>query len=283
MDDTQPLGVIFAGRFRLVQVLGQGGMGVVYLAEHSVMGRKVALKVLHETGQQDAKTISRFRREARAACRVDHPHVATIHDFGHDEDQVPYLVMEYVPGPSLADLVRREGALPVPRAVNILVQVAGGLAAAHRCRVIHRDLKPDNVVLTTHDGYEDWVKLMDFGLAKIVDPEETTGLSATGTILGTPMYMSPEQVSGVKVDPQTDLYSFGVVAFELLTGEPPFVGAFQEVMRAHVHKEPPSPSAITGREDIPPNLEKLVLHCLAKKPDQRPSGADHVVALLHAL
>ena len=283
MDDTQPLGVIFAGRFRLVQVLGQGGMGVVYLAEHAMMGRKVALKVLHETGQQDAKTISRFRREARAACRIDHPHVATIHDFGHDEGQVPYLVMEYVPGPSLADVVRREGSLPVPRAVNILVQVAGGLSAAHRCRVIHRDLKPDNVVLTTNDGFGDWVKIMDFGLAKIMDPEETTGLSATGTVMGTPMYMSPEQVSGARVDPQADIYSLGVMAFELLTGKPPFTGAFQEVMRAHVHSDPPSPAAASGRDDIPPDLEKLVLRCLAKKPQQRPAGADEVVSMLHAL
>ena len=283
MCETVNLGGIFAGRFRLISVLGQGGMGVVYLAEHAMMGRQVALKVLHATGRQNAKTISRFRREARAACRIEHPHVATIHDFGHDEEQVPYLVMEYVEGPTLAELIRELGPLPIPRLVNILVQIASGLNKAHQCRVIHRDLKPGNVVLTTHNGHADWVKLMDFGLAKILDPDETTGLSGTGVVLGTPMYMSPEQVAGSRVTPLTDIYSLGVVAFELITGRLPFVGGLQEIMRAHVLSEPPSPTEISGRKDIPRGLELAVLSCLAKLPRDRPSSAGLLVNQLHNL
>ena len=283
MGAQLPIGSIFAGRFRLIRVVGQGGMGVVYLAEHAIMGRQVALKVLHAEGQHDAKSISRFRREARAACRVMHQHVTTVHDFGHDEEQVPYLVMEYVEGPTLGDLVQALGPLPMPRLVNILAQIAAGLTEAHRCRVIHRDLKPGNVVLTTHDGHRDWVKLMDFGMAKILDPDETTGLSVTGAVMGTPMYMSPEQVSGDRLDAMTDIYSFGVLAFELITGHLPFQGGLQDIMRAHILADPPSPSQASDRKDVPPGLEELVLACLAKLTGDRPANAEVLVQRLHNL
>ena len=283
MDQKLSIGGMFAERFRIIRLLGKGAMGQVYLAEHGVMRRMVAIKVLHQAAQQSAKTLGRFRREARAACRIEHPHVALIYDFGHDEHQTPYLVMEFVEGPSLAEVLNGVGPLPLSRAVNIMVQIAGGLAAAHRCRVIHRDLKPANVMLTTIDGLPDWVKLMDFGLAKILDPDETTGLSVTGHVMGTPQYMSPEQVTGQQVDHRSDIYNLGILGFELLVGGRPFGGKLQEVLKAHVYSTPPAPSDASGRKDIPPALDRLILNCLEKEPSNRPAQAEKVQQALHSL
>ncbi len=271
MGQDLQAGEMFGQRFRIIRVLGTGGMGKVYLAEHGVLRRMVAIKVLHDARAADAKAQGRFRREARAACRIEHQNVATVYDFGHDHEETPYLVMEYVEGPTIADVLHQQGPFAVERAAAILHQIAAGLGAAHTCRVIHRDLKPGNVALTPLPSGADQVKLMDFGLAKILDPEETTGLSATGGVLGTPVYMSPEQVAGQRVNHLTDLYSLGVMAFEMLVGRPPFDGALMEVLTGHIHQPPPSLAAMSRREDIPAALEQLVLRCLAKDPAHRPA------------
>jgi serine/threonine-protein kinase len=267
------VGSLFAGRFHVDALLGVGGMGAVYLARHDVLQRQVALKVIRTELLADLQALGRFRREARAASRVVHPHVAQIHDFGYSEEGVPYLVMEYVEGPALADLLCRSGRLPLKRALDVLLQIAEALAAAHGAEVIHRDLKPENIVLATGQARPDHVKILDFGLAKILDSDGSSGLSTQGILFGTPEYMSPEQAQGGVLDHRTDLYSLGIVGFEMVTGTVPFAGGALEVIRGHAQRMPPAPSAISGRGELAPAFDALILRCLAKRPDERPASA----------
>ena len=275
MTDVDPLlGTLFAGRFRVAELIGSGGMATVYRAEHDVMHRQVALKLLHRDLLADLKIMARFQIEARAACRVVHPNVTGVYDFGHSEEGLPYLVMEYVEGPTLAAVLEREGPLGPARALAVLVQVAEGMAAAHEAAVIHRDLKPNNIVL--QDG--DRVKILDFGLAKIISPDAPPSLSTVGSTFGTPEYMSPEQISGDRVDHRTDIYSFGVLAYQLLAGRLPFSGALMEVLTAHLD-EPPPP--LDG--SIPPRAAELVLDCLRKRAADRPGRAAELAAALRQI
>ncbi len=279
MQDSDPLvGTLFADRFQIDACLGRGGMGAVYRARHTILGRHVAVKVILKGLITDNTIEARFRREARAASRVISPQVAAVFDFGHTDDGYPYLVMEYVEGETLAALQQREGLLPLPRALGILTQVCEGLAAAHAAGVVHRDLKPQNIVLAAR-GERDLVKVLDFGLAKLLDAATVSPLSVEGATFGTPEYISPEQCAGGEVDHRADLYSFGVLAFELLCGARPFQGAIVKLMTAHLHQEPPRPSSIVpGR--LPAPLEELVLRCLAKSPAARPRGAAELGAEL---
>jgi serine/threonine protein kinase len=268
------VGTLFAGRFRVESLLGTGGMGAVYLARHEVLQRRFALKVIRRELLEDLSVAARFRREARAASRIDHPNVMRIFDFGHAEGGRPYLALEYVEGPTLAETIAGRGALPVPRALAILGQCAEALEAAHAVGVIHRDLKPSNIVLGRRADGSLLVKVLDFGLAKIVGLGGTAATQA-GAVFGTPEYIAPERCLGddAEEDPRADLYSLGVIAFELLTGQTPFRGKIVQVLAAHVSEAPALPSQRSGRTDLPRELDALVLRCLAKNPDERPQTA----------
>ncbi len=264
------IGELFAGRFEIKSMLGSGGMGAVYLAEHVVLQRQFAVKLLGAEVISDAD-MARFRREARAASRVDHPNVTAVVDFGHAEDGKPYLVMEYAEGPTLADAIAKGGAMQLPRALRILSQVVDALAAAHANGVIHRDLKAHNIVLTEREGH-DFAKVLDFGLAKIIDRDATSAMTVDGELLGTPAYMAPEQCRGEQVDHRADIYAVGVLAFKVLAGRPPFEGPLVRQLTAHVQDQPPRLSDLALAKDVGV-LDRLVERCLAKRPEDRYQSA----------
>jgi serine/threonine protein kinase len=263
-------GQIIAGRFRVERLLGEGGMGSVYEATHETLPRKFAIKILRPELAHDKNFIERFRREAIAAARVEHPNVIYITDFGYTEDGSVYLVMEYLEGKGLDELICHQTRLPVNRALPILIQTADALHHAHQQKVVHRDLKPENILLTNVRGQKDFVKILDFGIAKLREPEfDNVALTMKGQVFGTAEYMSPEQATGEPLDGRSDLYAVGVLAYEMLTGDPPFLGAPMEVLRAHVKTPPLAPSTKLRDHHIPLALDALVLRCLAKDPAQR--------------
>ncbi len=266
------VGELIAGRYELEELAGSGGMSSVYRARDTLLERHVALKLLHEYHGADAESIERFRREARAVARLSHPNIVTVIDRGEDGGR-QYIVFEYVDGENLKELVAREGPLPVRRALELAIQVGEGLACAHDHGVVHRDVKPQNVLLNG-DGR---AKVTDFGIARSLDVDH--GMTQTGTVIGTSNYIAPEQASGRAVDERTDIYSLGVVLFELLTGDVPFPGeSFVAVALRHVHEEPPS--VLELRPDVPSRVAQLVDRALAKDPDERfPSMATMVTVL----
>ena len=215
------LGAIIADRYLVLSKIGEGGMGQVYLAEHVKMGRKSAVKVMNPGTVNDADAISRFNREAANASRISHQHVAQVYDFGETADGLIYLAMEYVEGEPLTDILKRDGALPPERAGEIVRQAGEGLAVAHDMGIVHRDLKPDNIMLAKFRDGSDCVKVVDFGIAKAANIEAQK-VTKTGLVIGTPEYMSPEQIAGDPLDGRSDIYSLGLVAFNMLTGKLPF-------------------------------------------------------------
>jgi serine/threonine-protein kinase len=224
---TDLVGSIVADRYHILKKLGEGGMGQVYLAEHVKMGRKSALKVMHPAMKSDVDAVSRFNREAANASRIAHPNVASVYDFGETPDGIIYLAMEFVDGPPLTSIVEQQGALTPKRAADIVRQTAEALAVAHDMGIVHRDLKPDNIMVArTRDG-RDLVKVVDFGIAKAAG-NEAQKVTKTGLVVGTPEYMSPEQLAGDKLDGRSDIYSLGLVAFNLLTGTLPFPSESQQ-------------------------------------------------------
>lgn len=258
-------------------------MGEVYLVRHLQTGRQEALKVLRPELAASPESVSRLRREARAVNRLHHPNIITMYDFGRLPDGRYYLTMEFAEGESLAKVLEREGPPPVPRTVDLLMQACRALDHAHKRGVIHRDLKPDNLFLADHRG-STVLKILDFGLAKIVDlSDRESHITPHGSIYGTPSYMAPEQLLGDLQDARTDLYSLGCVAFELLTGQRPFIGRTVQLVTAHLTLAPPRPSELRPDVAIPPELEALVLSCMAKPPQERPASAQHVLACLDAL
>jgi serine/threonine-protein kinase len=269
------VGTLVAGRFQVLQLLGGGAVGSVYLAEHEALNRQYAIKVLNEMAEVD-NAVERFRREAMAAGRLDHPNIVSISYFGQMDDGRFYLVMEYVPGVSMGEALATLGPepMPLPRALRILDQIAAGLSAAHDAGMIHRDIKPDNVLLKETMGGEEQVKMLDLGLAKLLQDCEQVAPTPQGDIFGTPAYMSPEQTVGEPVDFRSDVYSYGVVAFELLTGQVPFVEEnITELLFAHQRQ--PAPHLRETRPSdappLPPSLEAFVMQCLEKDRDQRPA------------
>src|SRR5690349_2842272 len=220
------IGQLIADRYQILSMIGEGGMGRVYVAEHVRMGRKSAVKVINPALATTADAISRFNREAANACKINHPNVAQVYDFGEMADGTLYLAMEYIDGETLDSIVAREGSLPPARAAQLTKQVADALFAAHHLGIIHRDLKPENVMIARHLDGSDWVKVVDFGIAKTVQRDGMEGGSQTvttaGVSLGTPEYMSPEQLAGERLDHRTDIYSLGLVLFNMLTGELPY-------------------------------------------------------------
>ena len=257
------------GRYQVVEEIGRGGMAVVYKAYHPALGRYVAIKVLPRELSFDASFVERFQREARAAGSLNHPHIVIVHDVGQIDD-AHFIVMEYVDGPSVTELLKRHGALPPKRAAAITAQIASALDYAHGHGFVHRDIKPGNILVTA-DGN---AKLTDFG---IVRPSEGTRLTQTGSLLGTPAYMSPEQARGAGIGPATDIYSLGIVTYELLSGRVPFTGGTVAVLHAHLH-EPPDLAV------LPEVVRPVVGKALAKDPQGRyPTAGAFAAALQRAL
>src|SRR3954451_18339719 len=259
-------GELVANRYELQEVVGTGGMSTVYRALDTLLERHVALKILHPHYGDDAEYVERFRREARSVAQLSHPNIVTVIDRGESDGQ-QYIVFEYVDGESLKQLVDRSGPLPARRAIELTLQVAEALAFAHNAGLVHRDVKPQNV-LVTEDGE---AKVTDFGIARSLDVEH--GVTQTGTVLGTSNYLSPEQARGQTVRPATDVYSLGVVLFELLTGEVPFPGEnFVAVAMKHINEPPPS--LVEKRPDVPLRLVYAVERAPPKPPADRSPPMD---------
>jgi serine/threonine-protein kinase len=266
-------GEVLANRYRVQRLLGKGGMGAVYLAHDEVLGDVVALKVISSAWASDpVALIERFKRECAAARKVSSPFVIRIHDLGEARPGLLYLSMEYMQGRTLTELIAARGLVPISDCIDILGQICNGLAAAHDAGVIHRDLKPSNVLV----GERNAVKIIDFGLAKATAVE---GMTATGMLMGTPYYMSPEQVRGRRVDAASDLYSLGALAYHLVAGRPPFAGENAiAVGFAHLSEMPTPPRRI--RPDVPVELDAVIMRALAKEPSERPRSAVDVRSAL---
>ena len=268
-DPAARLGEVL-GAYRLLDVLGKGGMGFVYRAEHVKLGREVALKLLRADYARRRESVIRFFQEAKTVNRVRHRNIVDVTDFVELDDGTTYIIMELLRGQSLGKWART--GIDLPRALGVLVQICDGLGAAHAVGVIHRDLKPDNVVVTPVGDGSELVKLLDFGVAKLVnrDDEDLGFQTAAGSVIGTPAYMSPEQAGGMAVDPRSDIYSLGAIMYELFCGVPPFRGrSFGEYVRKHLTEQPVLPHLTPGGENVPEALEALIMRCLAKEPDHR--------------
>ncbi|HEX6186221.1 MAG TPA: protein kinase, partial [Pyrinomonadaceae bacterium] len=270
------VGRVLDGKYEVVAPLGTGGMGTVYRARRVLIGDEVAVKVLHQKLTGDEKLVERFRREARAAAQLHHPNVVTIHDYGEARgaEAFAYIVMELVRGESLRELLRREGRLEAPRAVSLMRDVCAGVGAAHRRGIVHRDIKPDNIIVTPadEDRPAESVKVVDFGIAKLRDmAAEGSTLTEAGTMVGTLFYMSPEQCKGEPLDSRADVYSLGAMLHEMLAGAPPFTASsMTSIILKHVNEPPPS---LPPDLQIPQTLRAAVARALAKDPDERPRDA----------
>jgi serine/threonine-protein kinase len=269
------VGQVVADRYHIIKKLGEGGMGAVYLGEHVKMGRKSAIKVMAAQMSQDPDAISRFNREASNASRISHPNVCQIYDFGETPDGLIYLAMEFIEGQALKDLIEAEGALHPARAASILKQAADALQAAHDLSIVHRDIKPDNIMVVQGKDGTDVVKVVDFGIARAVGGDETgQKVTKTGLVVGTPEYMSPEQLSGDKLDGRSDIYSLALVLYRMLTGTLPFAAdSAQEVMIKRLTDDPlPLDQA---RPDLvfPAKLQLVMNVALARTPAERYQSA----------
>ncbi|MDX6383186.1 MAG: eukaryotic-like serine/threonine-protein kinase [Blastocatellia bacterium] len=269
-SDDPLLGQTLAEKYLIEQLIKRGGMGAVYRGKHVMMDKTVAIKVLRPALAGDDSVVARFSREAKAASRISHPHAVSVTDFGESENGVVFLVMEYLDGRTLKDIIRSEGPLPLDRILEIVRQVSGALDAAHKQGVIHRDLKSDNIMLSQTNG-GDWAKVLDFGIAKITQREgaQDNDITAANLVIGTPQYMSPEQCSqSGPIDARADVYSLGVILFEMLAGRVPFTGDSPTViMMKQVQDEPPSVRDL--RPDLPAGVGSLVKKALAKQPIDR--------------
>jgi len=269
------VGQVVADRYHIIKKLGEGGMGTVYLGEHVKMGRKSAIKVMTQSMANDPDAVSRFNREASNASRLSHPNICQIYDFGETSDGLIYLAMEFIEGCSLSDLIEREGALPPRRAASILRQSADALQVAHDQTIVHRDIKPDNIMIVQAKDGSDVAKVVDFGIAKAVAGDETgQKVTKTGLVVGTPEYMSPEQLSGDKLDGRSDIYSLALVLYKMLTGVLPFQSdTAQETMIKRL-TDLPEPLA-QARPDIvfPPALQTAMDRALARSVAERYASA----------
>lgn len=281
------IGREIANQFRIVEKIGSGGMGSVYKAEQPDMRRFVAIKILHPRYLSRPDLVSRFRREARAMSHLAHPNTAKVFLYGQLEDGSCYFAMEHLEGRNLAQTVRAEGPMEVERAIHVMVQACGALEEAHTKGIIHRDLKPENIFLTNLGGIQDFPKVLDFGLAKVTEREMRPGsliLTQEGMVFGTPEFMSPEQARGEKLDSRSDIYSLGVILYELLTGKLPFDATQpMEYIQKHI-KEAPIPLAERmPNRDFPPGLWEAIAKCLAKAPPQRHQSASEMAQALKAV
>jgi serine/threonine-protein kinase len=271
-NPSQPdplVGKVLAERFEILSRIGEGGTGVVYKAKQITVDRVVAIKVLGAHVSSDPAWVKRFHNEARAAARLDHPNTVRLIDFGETKEGLFFIAMEFLQGRALSDEITKRGNLAPQRALKILSQVCQSLSEAHTQGIIHRDIKPDNIFLIDTKGGGDFVKVLDFSVAKMEggDAQQTRA----GTVFGTPQYMSPEQARGAKLSPQSDLYSCGIVAYEMLTGKPPFEGALpMEVLMMHLRNKP---APLVG---FPEAVSKVVMKALEKTPERRQASAEEM-------
>jgi eukaryotic-like serine/threonine-protein kinase len=267
------VGEVIADRYELEELVGRGGMSSVFRARDRLLERRVALKILHDSHLADSDLTERFRQEARSVAQLSHPNIVTVIDRGESDGRM-FIVFEYIEGEDLKALIERTGPLPVRRALEYAIEIARALAFAHAHGIVHRDVKPQNVLLNGDGG----AKVTDFGIARAVDVE---GVTRTGTILGTSSYIAPEQASGGQVDACTDVYALGVVLFELLTGKIPFEGEnFVAIAMRHVHE--PAPSVLDRRPDVPLRVAQAVERAMAKDPADRFASMDELLAELEA-
>ncbi len=274
------VGRIFLGRYEALRQLGEGGMGRVYLARQLDLGRQVVVKVMHEQVAADPHFRDRFQRETLLMARFQHPYAVTLYDASLNDPEGPCIIMEYIRGVTLDVLLERNTRLSPPRVGRLLGQLGEVLQAAHAQGIVHRDLKPANLMVVDPDTPYEKIKVMDFGLATLLDPISLKKLTDTKAefAVGTPGYISPEQVRGEPMDHRGDLYSVGVILYELLCGKLPFTGSSSmEVMLAHANAEPPSFAEMGAAEWVPPSVEALVRACLAKEPSKRPANARELI------
>ncbi len=270
---TDLMGTVVADRYHILKKLGEGGMGQVYLAEHVKMGRKSALKVMNPGMNQDADAIARFNREASNASRLNHPNICAIYDFGETPDGLIYLAMEFIEGQSLTSLVEKSGALPPARAASIIHQSADALQVAHDAGIVHRDLKPDNIMIAKNRDGTDLAKVVDFGIAK-AHSSDAQKVTKTGMVVGTPEYMSPEQLSGDKLDGRSDIYSLALVAFNCLTGTLPFPSeSAQEAMIARLIEQPKTLAEMKPDIAWPAEVQQVMDKALARDANERYQSA----------
>jgi len=263
------MGTVVAERYHIIKKLGEGGMGQVYLAEHVKMGRKSALKVMNPGMNQDADAIARFNREAANASRLNHPNICAIYDFGETPDGLIYLAMEYIEGQSLTSLIEKSGSLPPARAASIIHQSADALQVAHDAGIVHRDLKPDNIMIAKNRDGSDLAKVVDFGIAK-AHSSDAQKVTKTGLVVGTPEYMSPEQLSGDKLDGRSDIYSLALVAFNCLTGKLPFPGeTAQEAMIARLIEQPKTLAEMKPDVEWPDEVQRVMNKALERDSAER--------------
>ena len=281
-EEPSLVGHVLDGKYTLLSKLGEGGMGSVYLAEQATMGRQVAIKVLRREFSQNRTAIKRFLREARAASKLGHPNTITVYDFGQSNDGLLYLVMERLSGRPLADILDQDGALTPQRAAHIFGQICDSLAEAHKAGITHRDLKPENIFIEQKVGNDDFVKVLDFGIAKMQGDDATGQATATGMICGTPSYMSPEQAMGKDIDGRSDIYALGVLLYEMLTNEKPFEGDTpMEVMLKHINEPAPDIYQRTGVQ-VPHGVQLTIEKLLSKRAGDRPSDCQEAKRLLIA-
>ena len=277
MTDANYIDQVFEGKYRILKLLGKGGMGSVYLGRHETIGRKVAVKFLHSELAKQKEFLERFHREARAAVSIGHRNVIEVLDLGVSAENEPYLVMEYLEGESLAKLIRRCAPLSLAAACAVLDPTLRALSAAHKKGIIHRDLKPENIFLVNQGKDPPLIKLIDFGISKFVDSGEATRLTRTGSLIGSPSYMPPEQVQGKQqLDHRADLYAAGVIFYEMLTGKLPFNAAHSHALLLSIITEPFIPPK-EAYPDFQDEAAPLIAALLSKNPDHRPASAEEVL------
>jgi serine/threonine-protein kinase len=279
------IGQTVGGKFKIVDFIDRGGMGEVYLGRVDPLGQRVAIKFLNKRFTSDKSIVDRFLNEARSYCRVHHPNAVTMLEYGQHEDGALYIVTEFIEGKSLSKTIKERGPFSAEQTIAVGMQCCEVLAAAHGEGVIHRDLKPDNLMMIPvgKDGKRFTIKVLDFGIAKIMD-DDAGPMTETGAIFGTPEFMSPEQARGDGADPRSDLYALGIILFYMLTGRLPFSGKNKfAVLNKHLHDAPPRPSELAPKQNIPPAFESIILKLLSKAPAQRYASADDLYEALDAL
>jgi serine/threonine-protein kinase len=275
------LGVVVDGRYRFEAVLGEGGMGIVYKATHTALGKPLAVKVLKPEVSKNEQIVARFKQEAQSASAIGNQHIIDVSDFGVMPDGSTYFVMEFLTGQSLTEALE-QNRFATERTLRVGKQLCNALGAAHEIGVVHRDLKPDNVQLVTRGGQQDFVKVLDFGIAKVGG--STSKLTQAGQVFGTPHYMSPEQCAGTAVDHRTDIYAVGVILYEMATGQVPFdADNLMGILTKHLYENPVPPHELPPPVDVPPALEAVILKCLAKKPETRYQSMGELLADLEAV
>lgn len=279
--EAELIGTRIADHYQILSLVGMGGMSAVYKAKHELLDKIVAIKLLHQHLVTQVGSLKRFQQEAKAVSHLSHPNIVGVHEFGILNEGQPYLIMDYLQGESLADRLRSQGPIPADKAVEIFVQICDALAHAHHKGIIHRDMKPSNVMLVKHGESNDFVKLVDFGIAKLMPHAELEGqrLTATGEVFGSPVYMSPEQCMGQPLDVRSDIYSMGCVMYETLCGQPPYIG--QNIMETMYMRLSERPAAFVAELRVPPQLEEIIFMTLAQDPVDRHQNMKELLDALH--